>query len=479
MSNYDYENSHELSVLINKNLNIKNQDSLMAELDNLPYSIQHIKIIIMTGLVLLMQGFEVNLISFLFLPLRESFQVDSFVFQLISAIVFVGVGLGSLFLGYLKNKFGRKRCCFTSLLVILFFHLVYTLEITPFVFALSRFIIGFCFGIVSHISFNILCESLPNKNKTFILTSIWISVSFGTLLLLLLIFIIMPYFEMDKLKNLFLALWFIISIITYWYFALFSDSFRNLIFTNKLDDAFICYNKLCNIDNLNIDRNNITKYHLYSIEESFYLDLFNSCYLATTIKLILIWIINSSITNGFLIIFSLTLDSLYPNNNLSIITYSVLSSLTLILGGLVSAFLSESKVFGLRRTLILTYILSFLSSISLVIKFDYFKVFIFPFLLFDSVGFYLVAVFSGLSYETKLRDTGTGVLGFCSKVGGFLAQFIFLILFRLNMLYPYYLIVFLVMTLVILIYSLDDIDSNHEIYVNKEKIDEDKIELIY
>ena len=476
---YDHENSHELSILINKNTITK--ESFFNHLDNLPYSKQHVKLIIMTGLVLLVQGFEINLISIIFIPLRESFQVSPIAFQLLSAIVFIGVGVGSLLLGYLKYKFGRRQCCLTSIIIVLFFHLLYTLNIDPVVFAISRFIIGFCFGIVSHISFNILCESLPRKYKTFILTSIWIFVSLGTLLLLLLTYITMPYFEINKLKVLFLSLWLIILIITYSYFYLFSDSISNLLLNNKIDEAYLCYLKLCSSNNHIYSKIEVSKFHIYTSCQYSYLEIFNQNYLAITIKLIFIWIINSSMSHGILIIFSLTLDSLYPNSNISIIGYSVLSCITVIFGGLVSAFLSETKLFGLRRTLILTYFLSFISSLLLVIKFEYFKLFIFPFLLFDSVGFYLVAVISGLSYETKLRDTGTGVLGFCSKIGGFIAQFIFLSLFRIDIHYPYYLIVFLVMTLLILIYSLNDISStnNNEKYSFKEANEENLNELIY
>lgn len=385
------------------------------------------------------------------IPLKEYFVINDTQYEFATSIIFVGVGFGSFMMSYFVDKLGRVNVLKISVAWLLFFQLLSIIWYNIVLFSIFRFLLGISLGILPPITMNILCEYLPIKHRSYILTAIWSIFVFGNILTLIVMLIYMPDLNSNGTESVFISQLVISVIVSVIFFILVKDSPRNLILNGKEEEALKIIEEMHQL-NPSIARpknEEIIKFiqngSNIQFREHSLKSLFTADTLNTTVKLIIIWIMNSMISYGPMLIFSRTLEVLKVSQDKDIIS-SMLILNSLSMAGLITIpILSEFKFMGLIRLIIIVFAVSLgLCVLFLIFKSVFFWVFIFSSIL-NYVSFNLCCSYSNTLYPTKIRDTAIGFLYGCTRAGGFISQFLFLGLFNIGWIVPYYILAVLIL----------------------------------
>lgn len=96
-----------------------------------------------------------NLMNLLITPLREFYDLSQFQIELVTSLLLIGVGFGSLSSEMFTSSFGRVNTLFVSLFTLLISHTMMAISIDIYMFILFRIIIGFSLGLILPISLNL------------------------------------------------------------------------------------------------------------------------------------------------------------------------------------------------------------------------------------------------------------------------------------------------------------------------------------
>ena len=179
-----------------------------------------------------------TILNLCIIPIKTYYNISDFQIQLISALLFLGVVLGSLVSGWFSKIIGRVAILQVSLLLVLISHLLMAISVNVWMFSFQRIIIGFGLGIIIPISMNIFCEYLPYKYRGFFNMFSWCFFSFGMMLNGIVMYFEIPNLEISKLKRIFViqTIFPTISFLCSIFFLY--DSPRNLIVHNKIEKGF-------------------------------------------------------------------------------------------------------------------------------------------------------------------------------------------------------------------------------------------------
>lgn len=432
-------------------------------LDKITHGKQHITIIILCFLMMSIEGIQLTAVSYLLIPMKSVFNTNSFDIEFTAAVVFLGQGLGSLLIAIAKIYFTRKQLILSSLLLINVFQVLLAHSTSIMFFSLNRLIIGILLGFAYPLTVNVCCEYLPIKNRSFVMNSIYSGFNFGQIVMLSIMLYLMPNFEAESFYTVIYYLWIYIAIVTIIFFIYFEDSPRNLIFTDtehSVQKGIEIYSQI--FEDQNIETNhNTSKYLIKYIQSgdnklvnADYSSLFKNQYFLLSILLIIIWMFNSFIRYGPILIYSSTLKVLNTNNNTVIILCDMMTSSITIVFCIFFAWLSEKKSIGLIKITLIVFIIALTFSVLSV--FDQSDIGIWMSLYYSVVnaGNAAINTYTNLVYPTKIRDSSYGFFNFLKRVGAFSSQFIFLGLFNANVMFPYYLLFILNFGILISVYYL-------------------------
>lgn len=431
--------SQELSA----NLESENIALIDSLLNSSGYTWYTFMVIILILLILAVEGLHMNVFSSLLIPLTTYFNMNQTQIQLVSGILFIGVGLGSIVSGTSAVNYGRPMMINSFLLIICIFNVIMGLTTNYIVFAVCRFIIGFGVGLIVPIALNILAEYLPMKNRALVLTGVWAGWSIGSLILSCIMLIIMPNLEVSKLGltiGLSSGLPFLTLILMFFFLK---DSPRNLILMNKDKEAVEQIEVLVNRKLRDEEVERIIKevHNVNSEVGSSIFDMFAKKFLYLTILLTFIWFINSIITYGPYLVYTLTMKALNNQSEKShrqIIINQIVVSLINIPTSLFGGILSELPFLGRNKATSLTMFLAFISMIFLIYAPSMFAMLFGIFQAFIGVAFNTNTTYSCEVYPTKIRDHAVGYLFFCTRIGGFISQILYILFNSMGVWYPYY-----------------------------------------
>ena len=392
-----------------------NFNELMIKGDNSKYSILALLNILS---VLLIDGLEKFLYSFLIIPINDYFNFKEFETECCSAIFFLGLALGSMSGGYLTKYYKRetvlKSCSFSFVL----FHLLFSLFFYRGIFFICRFCIGFGLGIYTPICLNLYCEYLPSENRGFRLQVVWVSFSVANIFLIYIVMILMPNFQSFQLKKVLLIseiipiISFLINIFTLY------DSPRHLIINNEYDKAFQILENMNNNEKFTEDEkisiiNDIKCSQINcQVSEGNIKDMFNSYYKTTSLIIMLQFFITACGCFGIPVITTFTSRQLNINqgkeDNHSIIITQLIIALIGLISNIFAGFLINLKCLGRKGCLILSLIFQILLSV-FSINFPKFFAFLIGFSQFFANIFANVLIAYNVEvYLTKIRDIASG-----------------------------------------------------------------------
>ena len=431
-------------------------------LQNSGYKFSHAKAIVLVLLVIGIEGIHLPMMSLLLIPLSIYFQMSQFEAEISSAMLFIGLGIGSLSLSKLSEGIGRKNSISVAMLFLTFTQLIMVFSETFIIFTVMRFLSGISIGIVVPLGINTLLEILPIKLRSFVLTSIWAGVGIGTALLYICMFIFMPNYQISGIKTVFLICWLYQLLVTIILYVFYVDSPRNYIIQGQIDYAFKVLEEILQIS-LNKEtkkrivfetihgENEIVANTAGKIKTGLSFLFGNKHYYFTSISLSLLWLAISLSLYGGMLISSIAMRELdVAQNPSTILTIQFINSLGLFFSIFLGAYLSELQIFGRITTMALSWLLSFIASIFIWIiptSLPYVSVILsFCF----GIGNNVSVTYTAEVYPTKERDFAIGLFMSLTRIGGCISQFIFMSLVVESPLIPYYLLTIIYLVMVVI-----------------------------
>jgi AAHS family benzoate transporter-like MFS transporter len=435
--------------LINKNTEETNSETnkfsfIDSILESQGYNLNTWKVILLVSLVLMVEGLHMNIFSSMLIPITSYYNLNPSQIQIISGLLFIGVGLGSFVSGSTTVKYGRPIIINIFLLMIIVFHVLMSLTSNYIIFTLCRFLVGFGLGVIVPVSLNLLAEYLPVKNRALVLTGVWTGFPIGGLFLLYSMLWIMPNLEVTKVGYtlLFTSILPLLCLILTFFFL--KDSPRNLILMHNEKEAIeqleaIAGRRLTTIEIQQICyevRSGTNAELTKSLTE-----IFSNKFLILTILLSFIWFLNSVVTYGPFLVYTLTMKALGQksvSSNREIILHQITVTLINVPANILGGIFSELSFLGRKRATYLNFFIALIFGIFLFVFPKHFHVFFGLIEAFVGIAFNISTTYSCEVYPTKIRDQALGYLFFCTRIGGFTSQILYMYFHSIGIWYPYY-----------------------------------------
>lgn len=134
-------------------------------LDDTPVGPAHRRVIVVVGLGLFFEMYEIFLSSTMSTALRHEFGVRGTVLKLVLASAFVGMFLGAAFFGRLADRIGRRKAFLLGLSWFSAFSLAGAFAPSPAVLVVTRFLAGVGVGAVYPVADSYLADVLPKARR--------------------------------------------------------------------------------------------------------------------------------------------------------------------------------------------------------------------------------------------------------------------------------------------------------------------------
>lgn len=481
------------------------------------YSAFQVRSILVYFLITGIEGFQITLFSSMIIPFSQYYDLHFFWLKLASAIIFLGLGVGSYSLGYLTDRFNRRNLLFSVLTLILCFHLLMALTTDIYMFILCRFAVGFCVGVELPLGLNILCETLPKSNRSLAINLGWTGYSFFQIMCLVVMLLIMPDYDPDNVPLVLCLTWIIlvfsVGVIVY----IFTDSPRKLILQfederayeilkdiispyvmTRQDFKMVKYNTLKEnqetirqarsfhqesadgtiLNDSVLDSKQGKSMHTPLVnlvkgldqssfeEESKLSVLFNEKYRLSTVLILLLALLCACIFYGPLLIVSIVIKQIQEkyslqddaefstSGNVSVLTHNINIILLTVLSGPIAGLASEVGWIGRRYSMIIAYSVSVAGNLLLLLCPVYYELAQVLILFFGGAGYSVFCVYFSELYPTYVKDFASGLIFFTNRIGGFFSQFLFLLLLELGVFVPFWILLVLQLICILVIYAL-------------------------
>ena len=410
-------------------------------------------------------GFVVNIFNLIIIPTKKYFKASDFMTEIMAGILFIGLAIGSGLASFLSEKYGRAKIIKFYSGVMCIIYLLSTIYFNLFVFLISRIILGLCVGIIEPLIFNIFGEYLPIKFRGFLLMNSWFFYTLAVFLENIIALKIMPNLEAEFLQKYLLVInfFFILNFVTN-YFIL-NDSPRYLIIKSineknfydresKIQAALKILNSMNKIPLSKIDEQKLIS-QLYNLSSNNtkanarFKELFSQKYLRTTYIGIFIFFVYSCGYFGFYIISTLTLELLNKkeneklveiddkNSNRAIIISQIYIAFFDLLGSIVGGFLSEIRSIGRKGVIWIFMIISAIALIPSCFNVSLYNIFFTVSITSSAIYGDMLITYISEIFPTKLRDISSSFFLTSHRISGFISQFLFLALFKINYKLPF------------------------------------------
>ena len=393
------------------------------------------------SMIYFLEGMHVSLSGLLFVPILQSFKLNTFIGCLVSSSLVFCMAFGALIAGSFSQLKGRN-------ITIIFFLLIISVSSTfaiiqhPLILLITRSINGFSLGVIIPIITNHLIEVLPKKFRSFWVISLTFFFSLGAILSTQIIITCNKRFEL---------FYFCISIpstiIMIIFVLCYEDNPRYLILNHKYEDGIKIIEKYYK-NNVKIEENekqeiirNVDKGINKEVKLIGKYSFIFKRYKKITMILCFVWSLYSFMVNGgiFNIFMGNAMSSSYiysdDFDDDLLDSFWAFEILYLIFGFscLIAGLITEIKICGRKKTILSGFLISFFFQILfLIFKFQAGGLFFFYIfsLFFINISFNAINTYSMEIYPTRVRDTAMGFLSFISRICGFFSNFITIILFR-------------------------------------------------
>jgi MFS family permease len=404
------------------------------------YGVIVYKTFFLVFLIASLEGFHFTYFGNMFISLTNFYNMEDSYISIISSIFFLAVGGGSILSGFLTERIKRITIINISIILLSIAHLTLGFITNIILFAIVRTCIAITCGILIPPAANLLAEYLPVQKRAIMLTGVWLGFTFGQLVNLVLMFIIMPNNETDKYQEtvLFSSILSIVTLASVLF--LLNDSPRNLISTDQTETAFKILDRLNGQQLTDGEKEIILSEYKSGINNEIktsILEIFSPDLRKTTILLMFIWAFNSLLYFGPVLISSVTMERLNIQSD-NLISKQIVIALIGWPSDLLGGFACELPLLGRNKTANLALLLAIVFNVLLMVNSSNFEYHFGIFMLFIGLTFDVSKTYACEIYPTKVRDLAMGFLYFCTRAGGFLSQILFIQFNKLGLWVPYF-----------------------------------------
>jgi len=157
------------------------QFDISAFIDNRPLSVYQIRILITCFIVMLLDGFDMQVIGLALPALARDWGLSPKDFGLALTAGPVGMVIGAAFLGPLADRYGRKRPVIAAVIIFGLFTVLAAVTRTPAALAATRFIMGLGLGGVIPNIVALSAEYVPERYRGTLSTLTYTGVPLGAL----------------------------------------------------------------------------------------------------------------------------------------------------------------------------------------------------------------------------------------------------------------------------------------------------------
>ena len=445
-------------------------DIIIGELiEKIGYSSKQWTILLICFFVLSIEGIQLTDIAFMYIPLKEYYEIGNTEIQIATSLLFTGFALGSILLQIIKKFISRRVLIRTTIVCEFIMHLLLTISPSIVYFILCKFILGFLIGITTPIIINVLCEYIPNKNRSFTMNAVWSFYFIGQLIVLTTMYFAMPKFKSSGIKVVYCSVGILIFFGVISISFLFKDSPRNLALEGNDKEALNLVLEMLNeqyIDYKDIDTSLIINF-LKSGDNTSFDDglccLFKDKFKFLTIDLMFISFFASLIRYGALLIYIPELQKLDIFTARSMIIGHIISCSAGLVACLITSWVTQFKFFGLVKTGYIIYIIASLFCILTLVNPSNMNIWLAIFLVFTKISYITITAYLTVVYPTKIRDVSSGFFYFCKRIGSIASQFLFLSFVKQSPTVPIFILLFTSITNVVLIYLLPIEPNDNEL----------------
>ncbi|MEJ5172516.1 MAG: MFS transporter [Hydrogenothermaceae bacterium] len=390
---------------------------ITCRLDSLPWTGFHTKFVIALGITWILDAFEVVIVSVVLKSMSKSLNLSTFESSWIVSSFLIGVLAGALIFGYLADRYGRKKIFFITLLLYSLGTFLTGFADSFEVALLFRFITGLGLGGEFSAIHSAIDEFVPSKYRGRIDGLITASWNLGSVFASLTGIYLLSKLPEDTAWRYAFFFGGVLALTIVFIRMFIPESPRWLISKNRLEEAKSIIE--------NIER----KYHIKPVKRECEIHIFEGG-LKEAIKIILTkyrgrFLFGSAMSftilttyYGFITILPLIITSQYNLPNSEIPKLLLISSVSGLIGGVITSLATD--IVGRKLTGTVIALLSMLLSISFIFSQDiYTTVAVYSFVAYS---FASVAYVSAMEvYPSYLRATAIGILSVIGRISGMLA----------------------------------------------------------
>ena len=481
-------NSQDIELSnVNQLPNDQMQEKSILKIDEIFNSISswnkiNMKVYLIILLVLMADGGEAAIISFLLPILEKEWKMNTFQKGFFGTCGAIGALFGGTISGTLSDHYGRKKIYIVGNILTALFGFLIAFSNGLFSYAILRMVYGFGVAMSITAASSLTTEISPKNIRAWILNIVWLFYPIGELYCALLadFYLVVPEKLDNKGNNAVLSndfenwrkLMITVSIpcIICVFISIFViESPRYYLYKKKYNEAFAVLNEilkgsnknelteddkkqiiaeseiqgenLLTQENLDTSTTKIKKGFIQNIKE-----LFNSEYKSITLLLSCIYLIIAFAWSGLSFImpkaikqkeqldFEETGD--YNDPHAPYVTFMI-SAICEIPCTLLSSYLAEHKSLGRKGSLMLTFLICSIPGLLICLPIPGFSVYFIIIKFIIVIPYSIIYIYNNEIYPTKIRSTALGLLGSFTRISAIISPFVMILLFDLYFYLPF------------------------------------------
>ncbi len=139
------------------------------------------KITILSSFGMLLDGYQLTVIAFAVLLIKNYIPLSSLEYGLLIASVIIGAIIGTIMVGYISDLFGRRRIYLSTLIFFIIFDLISVFSVNFIMLFISRVLLGIVLGAEYPVANSYIAEVTPDEKRGFYLAMATVFFSIGSI----------------------------------------------------------------------------------------------------------------------------------------------------------------------------------------------------------------------------------------------------------------------------------------------------------
>lgn len=413
-------------------------------LDNLRTSSFHARVILLSCLVLIFDGYDAQIVAYIMPLAIKEWNLTPVVAGSMHSYGFIGLMIGTALFGIIADRIGRKKALMLAIIDFTLFSGAAYFASSFDVFVILRFLAGIGMGGAMPITITLVSEYAPAKIRGKAVAGMYAGFTMGWVVAALAGMLVIPSYGWRPVLLMGVLPIFIIPILIKYL----PESIRFLASKGRYEEAIQEIHKIEKA--MGIEPTAWGPEHFAVVEnqaKTSIRDLFTPKFAAMTILISLTYFFNLFVVYGL----SSWLPTLLVKQGFSLVksySYGMVQAIAASVGALLLGTMLDT--FGRKKTLMIAYILG---AISLVF-FGFATTNTTMMISGALTGFFVIGsqtaqhVITGETFPTQMRSTGVGFVYAAGRIGSFVAPLLGGVLLAANISFSSYFMIFAIAPLI-------------------------------